>query len=184
MSQIRYEFMIPDESKPLDGEVSICGPSCELMSFKPERLRAAQVVGRMVDEICTHVGTYGMGGPGFFGLRLNQEWLVVAVWCADSWIEVNGRIIADTFWKDAGMPRPWITEERDELTERLVGQEITRFELNKHSLCIHAGDLDLIVAEEADRRPILAGSKEPRQFASEDDLRQAVFLSPTAEIWV
>ena len=33
-------------------------------------------------------------------------------------------------------------------------------------------------------RPVFAGNKHPRAFAPDDDLRRAVFLSPTTELWV
>jgi hypothetical protein len=142
------------------------------------------VVGRTVDEICTHVGTYGMGGPGFFGLRLGDEWLVIAIWGAASWVQVDGRIVEDVFWDTNGWPRPWITNEGDELSRLLVGQHITSFELAEHSLTVGIGGRTLSISESPEGRPMLEGSKEPRSFEPGDDLRKAVFLSPTIEIWV
>jgi hypothetical protein len=121
MSQLLYEFKIPDESKPIDGETPPWGPFFDLVDFKPEPLSANQIVGRAVDEVCKDVGTYGMGGPGFFGLRLADEWLVISMWGADSWIQINGRIVHDVFWNENGMPRPWLSGDSDELTGRIVG---------------------------------------------------------------
>jgi hypothetical protein len=40
------------------------------------------------------------------------------------------------------------------------------------------------ITESPESRPILEGNKKPRSFERSDDLRRAVFLSPTAEIWV
>ena len=80
MTSLRYKFKIPDASKPLVGDLPPWGPWCELIDFQPAALAAEMVVGRTVEQICTHVGTYGMGGPGFFGLRLGSEWLVIAIW--------------------------------------------------------------------------------------------------------
>jgi len=125
-----------------------------------------------------------MGGPGFFGLRLGGEWLVVAIWGAASWIEADGRIVEDGFWDTNGRPRPWITGQGDELTGRLVGQPITSFALAERSLAVGVGGVTLSVAESAGGRPILEGNQQPRRFEDTDDLRRAVFLSPTAEIWV
>lgn len=184
MSSLRYDFKIPDESKPLDGDCPPWGPFHELVDFSPPALTADQVVGRVVDEICTHVGTYGMGGSGFFGLRLGSEWLVVSIWGADSWIEIDGRIVQDCFWEEENMPRPWISDSGDELSGKLIGQQIESLQIDQHSLSIEIGGMNLNISNTPDRRPIHGGSKQPRTFEANDDLRKAVFLAPTAEIWV
>jgi len=184
MTSLRYKFKIPNPAQPLPGDVPRWCPKCELVDFKPPSLTADMVVGRTVDEICTHVGTYGMGGPGFFGLRLGGEWLVIAIWGADSWVQVDGRIVQDVFWDKNGWPRPWITEEGDELSGLLVGQPIASFEVAEHSLTMGIGGRTLSITESPESRPIREGNKKPRSFERSDDLRRAVFLSPTAEIWV
>jgi hypothetical protein len=184
MTSLRYKFKIPDTSKPLPGDVPPWGPTCELVEFKPPSLTSDKVVGRTVDEICTCVGTYGMGGPGFFGLRLGDEWLVIAVWSAASWVQVDARIVQDVFWEKNRWPRPWITQHCNELAGVLIGQAIASFEVTKHSLTVGIGGRTLAITESPKSRPIHEGSKKPRSFAWADDLRRAVFLSPTAEIWV
>jgi hypothetical protein len=125
-----------------------------------------------------------MGGPGFFGLRLSDEWLIVAVWNAASWIQVDGRIVEDTFWEKNGWPRPWISDRGDELTEAVVGQPVSRFEVTRKSLLIGIGTRTLSISESPEGRPIHEGSKEPRSFLNTDDLTRAVFLSPTTELWI
>lgn len=160
MTSLYYNFKTPDPSRPLSGDVPSWGPTCELIDFPPAALAAEMVVGRTVEQICTHVGTYGMGGPGFFGLRLGSEWLVIAIWGADSWIEINGRIVQDGFWDTNERPRPWITDEGDELTEVLIGQQITSFKLAKHSLTVGIRELMLSIQEAPEGRPILEGSNE------------------------
>jgi len=177
-----YEFQIPDPTRPLAR--SIMGPSGELVDFKPSILTTDMVVGRTVDQVSPIVGTYGMGGPGFFGIRLGSEWLVIAIWGAADWIQVDGRIVLDMFWEKNARVRPWITEEGDELSALLVGQPITSFEVNRFSLKIGIGERTLSITESPESRPILEGTKQPRRFKRDDDLKRAVFLSPTAEIWV
>lgn len=184
MSSLRYEYKIPDTSKPLSGDVPPWGPTCELVNFEPHALTAELIVGRTVGEVCTCVGTYGMGGPGFFGLRLGHEWLVIAIWGAASWIQVDGRIVQDVYWQRNGMPRPWMTDQGDELTELLVGQPITSFVVAKHSLTVGIGRLTLSISESPEGRPILEGNKKPRCFKKADDMKRAVFLSPTIELWI
>jgi hypothetical protein len=184
MTSLRYKFKIPDPSKPLAGDVPPWGPTCELVDFEPPSLTADKLVGRTVDEICTYVGTYGMGGAGFLGLRLGSQWLVIAFWGAASWVQVDGRIVQDGFWEKNGWQRPWITDQGDELAAVLVGQSITSFAVARHSLTVGIGGRTLSITEAPESRPILEGNKKPRCFERADDLRRAVFLSPTAEIWV
>jgi hypothetical protein len=126
-----------------------------------------------------------MGGPGFLGLRLGHEWLVVALWGAAEWTHVNGRLVQDVFSAKYGRPPAWIHDGVDELSPRLVGATVSSLRVLQHSLEIVFSTGDLLRIEETpDKRPILEGSKEPRAFSDEDDLRRAVFLAPTAEIWV
>lgn len=55
-----------------------------------------RVIGRTILESCPFLGSYGMGGPGFFGFKLEakgqykEEWLVLTMWSADSWLLLNG----------------------------------------------------------------------------------------------
>ncbi|MEO0445906.1 MAG: hypothetical protein AAF191_07510 [Verrucomicrobiota bacterium] len=184
MTSVRYEFQIPDETKPLDGEGAPWGPFYELVEFVPPPLKREEVVGRTVDEISTRVGTYGMGGPGFLGLRLGSEWLVCSIWGAAAWIEVDGRIISDDFWEKGNLPRPWISDEEDELSEKLIGQKMKGIQIDSHSLSMEIGVMNLSISEEPDRRPIYGGSREPRVWEEDDDLRKAIFLAPTTELWV
>jgi len=125
-----------------------------------------------------------MGGPGFFGLRFQDEWLVIAIWGASSWILVDGRIIHDVYWEENGAHRPSITDKVDELTGSLVGKAVSSFDIAKHSLKVGIGKHVLSISESPDERPIHEGNKTPRRFHRNDDLRKAVFLSHTAELWV
>ena len=183
-SSLRYRFKIPDPSKPIGGEPPPWGPFCELIDFEPQLLTAERVLGRVVSRICTCVGTYGMGGPGFFGLRFGEEWLVIAIWGASSWIQVDGRIVEDVFWEKNDAPRPWITAERDELTTSLIGQSVSSYDIGQYSLRICIGKHTLSICESSDARPVHEGNKSPRRFEKNDDLRKAIFLSPTTELWI
>lgn len=185
-SSLGSDFEIPDPSKPIpEDERGIVGPSGYLMPFVPNALSAEQVTGREVNEVLTHVGTYGMGGPGYFGLRLGEEWLVVAIWGAGEWIVADGILIQDHFFDNYGRPRPWITEDTDNLSPKLIGSTITSLELSQHYMLISfSNGMSLVIDGSAEDRPIFEGTKRPREFMADDDLRKAVFLSPTAEIWV
>ena len=54
-----------------------------LLFSRPEYLAAKSPIGRKIVGFCTHLGTYGMDGPGFFGLLLDtDEYLVYSAWHA------------------------------------------------------------------------------------------------------
>jgi len=186
MSSLGSDFEIPDPGRPIpEGERGAFGPSGQLISFVPNALSAEQVTEREVDEISTCIGTYGMGGPGYFGLRLGEEWLVIAVWGAGEWILADGVLVEDGFFDKYGRPRPWITGSCDDLSPRLAGSKITAVELERQHMRISfSNGMSLVIEQSAENRPILEGNKRPRAFLADDDLRKAVFLSPTAEIWV
>jgi hypothetical protein len=73
----------------------------------------------------------------------------------------------------------------DELSAQLVGQRVRSIDVRRHSLrIVFENRVDLTIEETSDNRPLFEGTKEPRQFTNADDLRRAVFLAPTIEIWV
>ena len=185
-SSLGSDFEIPDPSQPIpEDDRGVVGPSGHLIPFVPQALTAEQLTGREVNEVLTGVGTYGMGGPGYFGLRLEEEWLVIAIWGASEWIVANGILIQDHFFESYGRPRPWIIEGSDNLSPKLVGAKITTLELEQKCMRISfSNEMSLVIDESSEDRPILEGTKRPREFMADDDLRKAVFLSPTAEIWV
>ncbi len=186
-SHVRYVYEIPETtSKPIaEAERGMCGPSGVLMPFAPPHLIADDVTGRTITQISGCVGTYGTGGPGFFGFQLDHEWLVLAIWGAGCWMTFAGRCVEDDFYDDYGRPPPWIGEHGDDLSGRVVGQTIVSITVARYSLdlLLSSGDAFRIEPSPANR-PILQGSKQPRVFLESDDLRKAVFLSPTNEIWV
>lgn len=179
-----YDYDIPDLDQPIPDNAP-WGPSGRLRPFVPPPISAEQVIGRTVEEICPNVGTYGMGGPGFFGLRLGSEWLVIPVWGAGEWMTARGRCVRNAFHHQYGHPRPWLGGGSDELSVQLVGQRVRSIDVRRHSLrIVFENGFDLTIEGGSDHRPMFEGTKEPRLFTDNDDLRKAVFLAPTDEIWV
>lgn len=77
-------FRIPAGQPIPDEEQGDFGPSAELVEFKPEPVSENDLAGRRVDEVTTNAGTYGMGGPGFFGIRLGEQ-----IWGAGEWLNLR-----------------------------------------------------------------------------------------------
>ncbi len=88
-----------------------------------------------------HLGSYGMGGPGFFGLLLsNQQYLVFAVWGAGSYVLLNQRVVEchpDLYDEH----RPWLSNfggdlTWDELSYALLDATIQDVCLSEHELAL------------------------------------------------
>lgn len=189
MTTCYYAFEIPDPARPIaEADRGLVGPSGHLMPFVPQPLQPADVIGLTVTGVSMIAGTYGMGGPGFFALELaHRDWLVVAVWGAGSWITCRGRLLEDMFNTGSGRPRPWSDPDTGEcdLLALLDGEQIVSVDLTPLSLHIAlTGGNDITINPDPTSRPVFAGNKMPRAFKSDDDLRRAVFLSSTLELWV
>jgi hypothetical protein len=188
MTTIIYEYEIPNVSRPVPDYLGPPGCEFELMAFYPKRLAPHHVVGRTVVEYSTMVGTYGMGGPGFFGLSFGDEWLVVAVWGAASWMIAENRFILDYRHLEHARPEPWIVEpdlEHNSLATRIIRNTISGIHVDAKSLRIEFVDgFCLEIDPDPSKRPEWEGTGQLKLFAEEDDLRRAVFLCPTHEIWI
>jgi hypothetical protein len=185
MPTLIYKFEIPDVTRPIpEAERGAAGPSAHLVPFSPEPFDPSDVIGRCIDDVTTSAGTYGMGGPGFFALLLGDQWLVIALWGAAAWITCDGRLIEDLFHDTANRPPPWLANGIDEFQQHIVGCAIDSIDIAPKSLRIAlSGGADLTISADPATRPVFAGNGQPRTLALDDDLRRAVFLSPTTELW-
>ncbi len=126
-----------------------------------------------------------MGGPGFLGFQLASEWLIVAIWGADTWIRLEGRLLGDLFSQKHGRPSAWSSEPLEVRLSLFIGRHFVTFEVSRTAL---AAVLDnghrLSLAEDPLDRPLLEGNGKPRALKRDDDLRKVVFLAPTIELWV
>jgi hypothetical protein len=106
-----------------------------------------KLVGLEIREVVTHLGTYGMGGAGFFGLLLdNSEYLTYAVWGAENYVIIDGRVVGcspDLY----GQTKPWISnyggdQTWDELTTYILGSRIESLSLTKDTCHLTLGNRD------------------------------------------
>lgn len=93
-----------------------------------------QILGLEVIGVSTHLGTYGMGGAGFFGLLLsNSDFLTYAVWGAGNYVIINNRVV-ECNPKLYNKTRPWLSnyggnETWDDLTSFISGSRIEKVSL-------------------------------------------------------
>lgn len=164
------------------------------VDFVPDPFHPLSVIGRKVDEITFRAGTYGQGGAGFFGLRMEGDWLIVALWSTGDWMTAQGRSVNDPFHKNHNRPAPWIDDMAEhkgdedssaEFYKNVVGQKITTLVVEQHSFeLVLENGFDLTISEEPDLRPIFEGNGEERVLNEDEDLRDVVFIAPTASILI
>ncbi len=158
----KYEIFQPDPPGLLDTTRG------KLVDFHPQPLDADKLIGRTVLEISDHVGSYGMGGPGFFGLRFDKEWLVVAIWGADEWITAEGQRM-----------------KTHVLSKRIVGQAIATVDLAQEFLVLKFEDgFDLTVENPPSVRTHVSATGYLRVSSRINDLREGVFFSPTDRLLI
>jgi hypothetical protein len=181
-AKLYTRFEIPDPAQPV--EDSLFGPSAELRPYSPQPVNPASVIGMGVHG-WDLAGTYGMGGPAFFALRLDAGWLVIALWGAMEWMTADSRLLADMFHADENRPLPWVSEQGDWLAIRLDGRSIAELDIQPDALRIVLDNgFTMQIDPSPDTRPVHFGDKSPRAFAPDDDLRRSVFISPTTELWI
>ena len=164
---------------------------------------ADEIQGRIVLEVAYYAGTYGMGGPAFFGMRLSashnapEEWLLCTLWAAAFSMRVNGRRLLahpahdaqerplyGTGWKysELGSLEP-TNEEWDEFQPLVIGQSIQRFLCDNHSCELVVGQATLRITGDTGQYHAFLGLKWLRHLTPQPDLREAWVLANTATIW-
>jgi len=162
-------------AKQVDGQPVIFSPPKE------------RVLGRRVLEWSGHCGTYGQGGPGFFGLRLAatgvypEEWLMLRLWGADDWLNINGRWLSANpkQYNDTNQPlySNFHGASWDVFGPLVVGKKVSKFDVHERAFCVEIGDAKIGLTEDPASRPTYAGSKEPRVLSPGDDLRKAWIIA-------
>jgi len=178
-----YTYEISDPKQPLS-QTGMGAPG-RLVSFKPPPLDPTKVIGREIVGWIPYAGMYGMGGPGFVGFNLKDEWLVVAVWGAAEWMRLDGRLLQDIFSEKYGRDPGWNSEPEEVWQNLFTGRRFAEFSVERTSLRARLDDgRPLLISDDPNDRPLLEGNGNPREIGADDDLRRVVFLAPTAEIWV
>lgn len=147
-----------------------------------------RIVGRRIAEWSAYCGTYGMGGPGFFGLRVEatsdypEEWLILRLWGAPDWLNVNGRWLEANPGQYSAENRPlhsnFANAKWDEFSALVCGKSITGFELKRSSFTLAVGETLISLSEDPSTRPVYAGTGEQRTVSEQDDLGQAWIMAP------
>lgn len=156
-----------------------------------------RIVGRTILDCNKYLGSYGMGGPGFFGLKLEkkgrfrEEWLVLTMWGATEWL------LIDNLWLEPSVghfdPDKCFFKERktmfDEANEQVkttfTGLTIAEFKLHKKSFSMILQDDTRIhkleLPSDLKRLPP-HGNDTERKWYAKDKLENGFIVSPTPYI--
>ena len=159
------------------------------------------IEGRTVYDVTYIAGSYGMGGYGFLGLKLesndlrSEEWLVCTLFGAENWINVNGNWLGANQQEDVQRPlhgHNWVADQSgirtakgsyDEFTPMVVGQMLTQFECKKHYCRLAVGDAVLQITPDATTHPLFRGNGRLRKLTLRDDLRFAWILAKDSHLF-
>ncbi|MBY6163950.1 hypothetical protein KUV73_23920 [Mameliella alba] len=178
---VRGQFLIPDLSQPFgDDDDDFMGDPLRV-PLEPRPVLAETVVGQRVEDLSCMLGSYGAGGYGFFGLMLGDGWLILPIIGAAEWLMLDDRILESPVDRDA-----WIKEGDDSaLLRRLTGSRITEADFRRHGLTLKFDNGAVLRIDDApsSRAPLPENGK-PRAFPADDNLAEAIFLSPSGELYL
>jgi hypothetical protein len=195
--------VIPADSKQTEPPRNIVPTSDNAGNpYHPTRsLRALgieRILGREIIAWNHSLGSYGMGGPGFFGLHLAAsgkypaEWLVLTLWAADNWLLFDGRWVA-AHPNQYHIQRPLVSyfggdEDWDELSEKLLGaiikdariaDNISRLTVEKEAVA-HL----LEIPENTSLLPLHGGSLTPHEWNPRESHLDAWIISQDGDLIV
>lgn len=153
--------------KPNFSEVIMLGKPQNIAEFGTENLIHSRIL-----DYTLHQGTYGMGGAGFFGLKLEGEfgirWLVYCIWSSGEHLLLDDKVI-ECHPNFIEKYAPWIVwgnnlhEEYkktcQELKDLLFGLEILNIDLQEHALKIQLSENHVLETyQKSDKFPEQAGT--------------------------
>jgi hypothetical protein len=153
---------------------------------RPSTLRDTgidRIIHRTIIDWAPYMGTYGMGGPGFFGLRLEQtelfpdEWMVLTLWGAMEWLTIDDRWLHCSRTQYA-VQKPLYTYDdsyskvNSRVNGLLIGYTIEEAEITD-DMCNITLEKDtqthlLEIPMDSSKLPLRGGTMEPHEWNSEE----------------
>ncbi len=150
--------------------------------------------GGVVTEVSTHLGTYGMGGPGFLGIQIEggpapgRRWLVVTLWAAAGWATIDGDLVAEEFAAAKQAELSNAGRGFRSITQCLVGARLVRADCSDDLLLLdferEGARHRLEIRRDGRDVPPWSGTGQPRSLAPEESMRDAVVVSESGYLWL
>jgi hypothetical protein len=152
-------------------------------------LSAEAILRRRIRSTCPHIGSYGMGGPGFLGLELDpnqvrpNEWFVLCLWGAAQWCLFDGKPIESPY-QFPDLPAFGI----DAFSREVSGGEIIEASIQDKScellIELSGASHRFEIPSDTRRLPPYGGTGGRRNLAPQDSLWDAWVVSPTKYLYV
>lgn len=161
---------------------------------RPLRLADADrntLIGAEVLQTDHLLGSYGMGGPGFAGIRVRRRdgssiWIVFTIWGAATWLTLNNDLLSEGYFPDVQKELSGTWQFRP--LHNLIYSRITDIRLEKDmaelSFSSLGSTLVLTIRRDSGSLPVHYGSKEPKVLDPSQDIRDAVIISRRASLWL
>ncbi len=163
----------------------------------PERVVGRRIVysAKWYAHWSGHGGTYGMGGPGFFALHLEEtvaypaEWLMLCLWSATNWLTVNGVWLAAHLAQHS-QQRPLHsyyggTDTWDDFGPMVENKAITKFDVQQdHCHLVVDHSVHIRFDKDPSKRPVWQGTGKPRILGADEHLRDAWRLCNTLPVMI
>jgi hypothetical protein len=136
---------------------------------------------------CSFLGSYGMGGPGFLGLRCVKQrrfWIVFTLWSADSWLTLDGKLLESGLLGDE---KKTYAQRGIVSLDTIHGANITsiEFEPERAAIQVTKGDAlhTLELRRDGTTVPPWRGTGGKKKFGDEEKLEDALVISRRARLW-
>ena len=135
-----------------------------------------------------YIGSYGMGGPGFLGLKCRKNhqsfWIVFILWASDGWLTLDGNLIdSGLFGEEKILYQkrgilPIDTIHGGKLLSVLFTECNVMLNIQKNGIT-HVIEL----RRDGTTVPPWRGSGEKKTFRSDESLEDSIILSRRARLW-
>jgi len=161
-----------------------------LFSRKPSPfyLHADKWKGAEVLKVSNDLGSYGMGGCGFLGMKIRlhsaSKWLVFLLWGASGWLTLDKRIFKEDLFPDE---RKLCPSHLLSSTEDLIGLTLSELNYDHDSLSLtfNKGDSVHILTLRRDGRDVRRwrGTGGRKSFEDHEKLEDSLVICDTSNIW-
>ncbi len=149
------------------------------------RDRESEFVGQRVSRIECCLGSYGMGGLGFFGLRFASGWIVYRLWAAAGWVTLDGKLIQDLMFPDE---RTQFEPSQLVPLNSLIGAQFRCLDSSDEQcdLVFDCREYEIRLSFRRDGRdvPPHRGNGRTKVFATHERLEDAIVVSRVARLWL
>jgi hypothetical protein len=184
-----FEELPTEESDPF----SFRGENGKRIPLLIKKGGPKRIIGRKIIETSRFLGSYGMGGPGFFGFKLEkksrypEEWIVLTLWAAIEWLLLDGKWLgcSDEYFDKSKCffetSPSYFSEMQDLIQTPFNGFTITDFTVKNKSFKMKISNHILELPTDLSKLPPY-GNGDRRKWCSGEKMENGFIISNTPYI--